>query len=142
MGFFAKLLLGNGTLKPKLREELESEGLVLIEEGLSGTVRYDHFKAPGKRFHGKVTGERIGLGISEHRLVVFCRSGRAKLINSPFSEPRFKSLDVSLEDGDTIAFHIDYSRIEAPGVEGEITIRAKTPSAANIVDQVRTRLAT
>jgi hypothetical protein len=32
MAFLAKLRLGNGTLKPKLRAALESEGLVLIEE--------------------------------------------------------------------------------------------------------------
>jgi len=34
------LLLGDGTLKPSLRAELEAEGLVSIEEGLGGSVRY------------------------------------------------------------------------------------------------------
>ena len=62
MGFLGKLLLGNGTLRAPLRQELEAEGLVRIEEDLHGSVRYEHFKAPGKRFHGKITPERIGLG--------------------------------------------------------------------------------
>ena len=56
-GLSTKLLLGNGTLKPKLRAALESEGVVLLEEGLPGTITYAHFKAPGRRYHGKVVGE-------------------------------------------------------------------------------------
>ena len=62
MGFLARLLLGNGSLRPALRAELEQEGLVLVAEGLSGSLRYAHFKAPGKRFHGKVTPVRVGSG--------------------------------------------------------------------------------
>ena len=88
MGLFTNLLLGNGTLKPKLRAALESEGVVLLEEGLPGTITYAHFKAPGRRHNGKVVGECIGLGVSEQRLALYCRSGRVKLIDQPFSEPR------------------------------------------------------
>src|SRR5688572_31667384 len=82
MGLLGTLLLGNGTLRETLRKELEAEGLVRIEEQLRGSVRYEHFKAPGKRFHGKITPQRIGLGISETRVVAYCRSGRAKLMDS------------------------------------------------------------
>ena len=85
MTLFANLLLGNGRLQPQLRAALESEGLVTLEEERSGSVRYRHFKAPGRRSHGKVSPQRIALAISEHRLVVYCRSGRAKLIDTPFS---------------------------------------------------------
>jgi hypothetical protein len=138
--FLAKLLLGNGTLKPKLRAALESEGLVLIEEGLAGSVRYKRFKAPGRRHHGKVTGERIGLGVSEERFVVYCRSGRAKLIDTPFSSPRLSMLDVSVQGDDTVAIRIDYDRADVPNVSGEITIIARTPNAARIVDELRARI--
>ena len=139
MSFLAKLLLGNGTLQPKVREALESEGLVLIEEGLGGSVRYKHFKAPGKRFNGKVTGERIGLGISEERLVVYCRSGKAKLLDTAFSNPLLHKVDVFLE-GDKVKIRIDYDRDDDPRVSGEITLSAKTPNAATIVDEVHARL--
>lgn len=140
MTFLAKLLLGNGTLKPKLRAALESEGLVLIEEGLRGSVRYKRFKAPGRRHHGKITGERIGLAVSEERFVVYCRSGRVKLIDTPYSNPRLEMIDVSLEGDDAVAFRIDYDRAEVPKVSGEITIVASTPNAATIVEEVSTRL--
>jgi hypothetical protein len=69
-GWLGRLLLGSGKLRPELRAELESEGLVLLEEGVPGSVRYTHFKAPGRSFHGKVTPERMAIGISRERFVV------------------------------------------------------------------------
>ena len=140
MRFLAKLLLGNGTLEPELRGALESEGLVLIEEGLRGSVRYKRFRAPGRRHHGKVTPERIGLAVSEERFVVYCRSGSVKLIDTLFSNPRPSMSDVSLRGDDTVAIRIDYDRDDVPNVSGEVTILARTPNAANVVDHVRARL--
>ena len=141
MTFLAKLLLGNGRLKPELRAALESEGLVLIEEGLKGSVRYKRFRAPGRRHHGKVTPERIGLAISEERFVVYCRSGIVKLIDTAFSNPRLSTLDVSLRGDDRVAIRVDYDRADVPNVSGEVSILARTPNAANIVDHLRARLA-
>jgi hypothetical protein len=140
MAFLTKLLLGNGTLKPELRAALEAEGLVLVEEGLRGSVRYKRFKAPGRRHHDKITGERIGLGISEERFVVYCRSGSAELIDSAFTNPRVGMLDVSLEGEDKVAIRIDYDHADVAKVSGEITIRATTPNATNIVEELRARL--
>ena len=138
--FLARLLLGDGTLEPELRAALESEGLVLIEEGLRGSVRYRRFRAPGRRHHGKVTSERMGLAVSEERFVVCCRSGRVKLIDTLFSNPRLGMFDISLRGDDAVAVRIDYDRGDVPDVSGEVTILARTPSAASIVDHVRARL--
>ena len=140
VGLFTKLLLGNGTLKPNLRAELESEGVVLIEEGLPGSIRYKNFKAPGKRFKGKITGECFGLGISEERLALYCRSGRVKLIDQPFTEPRLSAIEVSLEGEDRVALLIDYDRVDVPKVSGQMTIRARTPNAATVVEELSARL--
>jgi hypothetical protein len=140
MGFLARLLLGDGKLKPELRAALESEGLVLIEEGLPGSVRYKRFRAPGRRHHGKVTPERMGLAVSEERFVVYCRSGSVKLIDTLFSNPRLGMFEISLEGHDTVAIRIDYDRGDAPNVSGEVTILARTPNAASVVDHVRARL--
>ena len=140
MKFLARLLLGNGRFRPELRAALESEGLVVLEEGVSGSVRYRHFKAPGRRSHGKVSPERIALAVSEQRLVVYCRSGRAELIDTPFSDPRLRALDASLHDDDTVSLRIDYDRVDVPDVSGQIEIRAKTPAAPNVVEQLQARL--
>lgn len=140
MAFLGKLLLGKGTLPAEVREELEAEDLVLIEEGVPGSVRYRHFKAPGKRFHGKVTPERLGIAISEQRFVVYCRSGRAELIDSPFGDPRLGALAIELHEEDVVDLRVDYDRIGEPNVSGEITIRARTPRAPVIAEALRARL--
>jgi len=140
--FLGRLLLGTGRLEPELRAELEAEGLVLVEEGLGGSVRYRHFRAPGKRFHGKITLERMAIGISQKRVVVYCRSGRVKLIDSDFANRRWEWVDVTAEDdGHAVHFLVDYDRqTEDPKVAGQITIRAKTPRATEIVTQLHGRL--
>lgn len=140
MSFLAKLRIGDGQLTPELRAALEAEGLVLLEEGMRGSIRYKRFKAPGRRHHGKITVERIGLGISEQRLVVYCRSGHAELIDSPFDSPHFGMVDVEVENDDRLSFRIDYDRGAAPDVSGEIMIRARTPNAARIAQEIRARL--
>jgi hypothetical protein len=140
MTFLARLLLGNGTLKPKLRTALELESLVLIEEGLPGKIRFERFRSPGRRFYGKVTFERIGLAVTEERFVVYARSGRAKLVDTEFSDPRMRMLDVSSEDESMVEIRIDYDRGEVPDVSGVITIAARTANAATIVDELRARL--
>ena len=140
MAFLGKLLLGTGELKPEVRAALESEGLVAIEQGLPGAVRYRRCKAPGRRFHGKVTLERIGFAISEQRLVMYCRSGRAKLIDASFSNLRRGGIEVSLRDDDTVSIRIDYDELDIPDVSGKIAITATTPNAADIVRNLQARL--
>jgi hypothetical protein len=126
-----------------VRAELESEGIVLVEEGLSGSIRYSHFKAPGKRFNGKITAERIGIGISEKRVVAYCRSGRAELVDSPFDSPQLAAVAVSLEGDGKLNLRIDYDEMpdaEAANVSGQITIRLNTPQAATLVEALQARL--
>lgn len=130
MGFWDFLRSGGGTLTPEHHAQLEADGLLVLEEGLSGSVRYTHFKAPGKRFNGKVTPEMIGLGISEKRMLIFCRNGRGKLTNSEWTKPMLKACEAVLKDEETVDWRVDYDRIdEAPKVSGQITIRMSTPNA-------------
>ena len=111
---------------------------MLIEEGLSGSVRYKRFKAPGRYHNGKITPERIGIGVSEERFAVYCKSGRVKLLDTEFSNPRLSALDVSLSENDRVAIRVDYDKLDVP-VSGEITIVARTRNAARIVEALRAR---
>ncbi len=140
MRFLLRFLLGNGTLKPELRQQLEAEGLVLVEEGLLGSVRYDHFKAPGKRFNGKVTGAMMGIGLSAERVVVYCYSGRAELVDSPWSSPYWEMVDVLAEDG-RLKLNVDYDKGGEANTSGQVSIRMRTPEAARIAAEINGRLA-
>ena len=145
MRFLGRLLLGTGTLPSSVRTELEAEaeGGVYLEEGVPATIRYTHFKAPGKRFHGKVTPVRVGIGISEERLAVYSTSGRAELIDSSFSSPRMGAVEVSLDGAEKVDIHIDYSLMPNAAeamVSGEITIGLKSLRAPLIFETLVSRM--
>jgi hypothetical protein len=140
VSFVSRLLLGDGALSPPVRAALEAEGLVLIAENLPGSVRYNRFKAPGRRFHGKVTLERLAIAITEERCVVHCRSGRVELIDSPYTSPHWEMVELTTDGDDKLVIRVDYDRAEIPKVSGRITITAKTRRAVEIVDQLRARL--
>ena len=139
MGLLARLFLGSGTLKPELRATLEAEGLVLLEEGLRGRITYRHFRAPGKRFHGKVVPLRLAIAVTERRLVAYASSGRAKLLDTPWDHPNLHALDVALDRDDTVVFRVDYGRMDRRRVSGEVTIRASTSQASAIVEHAQAR---
>jgi hypothetical protein len=139
VGFLGRLLLGTGTLRPQLRAELEAEGLVLLEEGLRATLHYKHFKAPGRRHHGKVTPQRVAVAVSEERLVVYASSGRVKLADTPFASADWDKVAVDAADG-RVEIVVDYDRDDDPKVSGEIQIRIHTPNADAIAHEVRIRL--
>jgi hypothetical protein len=141
LGWLGKLFLGSGKLTPQLWEELATEGLVLLEEGLPGSVRYTHFKAPGRRMHGKVTPERMALGISRERFVVYCKSGRAKLADSEFTSPNLRGVGVSLDDDDKVVITIDYDKLDVDRVSGRVALHVRTPNARRIAEELRARIA-
>jgi len=140
LGFLTRFRIGDGSLTDELRSKLEAEGLVLVEEGLAGSVRYTHFKAPGRRHHGKVSREKIVVGISEERLAVYCRSGLVELVDASFDNPRLALLAISLHDEGELAVLIDSDRAGVGDGSGQIAIRAKTPNAASIAEQLNARI--
>ena len=137
---FARILLGNGRLSAEVRAQLEAEGVVLVEENLSGSIRYTRFKAPGRYHHGKVQPQRFALGISEHRFVVCCRSGKVELMDSAFDQPNLSALEVTLEGTDKLILGVDHDKLAKPGVSGQIAIHLKTPDAVAITEELRARL--
>jgi len=139
VGLVARLLLGNGTLTVPLRDELAAEGLVLLEEDLKGSVRYDHFKAPGRRFNGKVTLVRVALALSERRVVVYASSGRSKLVDSPYTSPHFGMVEIARHE-DRVEFRVDYDKGSDPRFGGRVTIRVHTPEAERIVRELTARI--
>ena len=103
-------------------------------------MRYTRFRAPGRYHNGKVTPERIGLGLSEERFVAYCRSGKVKLIDTAFSNPLLSAVDVSVSattgsrsGWTTTAPTCPRSRARSRSWPGRRT-------RANIVEELRARL--
>jgi hypothetical protein len=136
----ARLLLGSGRFKDGLRAELEAEGIEFLGEGVGGSIRYTKFKAPGRRSDGKVQPHRFAVAITRERFVVYCRSGAAELVDSPWDSPNFGWLDMEVtDDGGRLILTVDYDRANRADVAGQVAIHLKTPSADLIASQVEAR---
>lgn len=86
-------LFGLGKIPRRYRSLLQSEGIVLAEEGLACRVNYRNYRAPGKRFVHKHVAFPGSLVITEKRLAAFTPT--RPLINIPRNDPRLSKLEIS-----------------------------------------------
>ncbi|MDQ7784869.1 MAG: hypothetical protein RDU20_18445 [Desulfomonilaceae bacterium] len=83
-------LLGLGKIPKAYGEVLESEGVLLAEEGLGGSVVLRDFKAAGKRFKRHKSWFSGSVALTSKRVIAFAFS--KQIINVPFDDPRFAKL--------------------------------------------------
>jgi hypothetical protein len=134
-----KFLRAHGTLPEAARMQIATEGQLFLEEGLRGTESFRQFSAPGRRASRAIRRIDVGIGISEKRVLLFEQSGRRKIVDLTYDDPRRAALEVSLDE-DRVVIGIDLDRFGTPDVHGEMTIRFKSPNAALIVDTLQSRL--
>src|SRR5438552_9871928 len=130
-------LFGVGRIPRPWRTTIESEGLVLLDEGIAGSVTYRDFRAPGKRFSWRRQAVSASIAITKVRLVALQYSNPA--INVPFSDDRIRRLRVSVEGDETLLvvfdpslFHNDWS--------GTMEYRFHTSQARALRETLRERI--
>ena len=107
-------LFGVGRIPRQWRTMLESEGLVLVDEGIAGSVTYRDFRAPGKRFAWRKVAFSGSIALTKTRLLALQYANPA--INIPLDDERFEQLRISVEGEETLLvafdpslFHNDWS---------------------------------
>ncbi|HEX8249675.1 MAG TPA: hypothetical protein VF599_15970 [Pyrinomonadaceae bacterium] len=126
-------LFGFGKIPAPYRAALESEGILLSDEGIKGTVTFRNFRAPGRYSNWKRQWYTASIVLTKTRLVAFRHS--SQIIDVPVADERFRRLRFSLEDKNTLLvafdaslFHDDWS--------GTIEYRFKTPHAQAFLDKL------
>ena len=111
---FLYRLFGVGRMPAQWRVTLESEGLVLVDEGVAGSVTYRDFRAPGKRSAWRKVAFSGSIALTKTRLLALQYANPA--INIPLDDERFKQLRISVEGEETLLvafdpslFHDDWS---------------------------------
>jgi hypothetical protein len=127
-------LFGVGKVPGKLRATLESEGLIMFEEGLRGSITYRRYRAPGKWFWWRKNGFSGSLAITGKRVVGFAFS--QPVINAVFDDPRYEKLHFTVEDDNCLCasfeasdFHDDRS--------GSVALRFRTQQARLFEERLR-----
>ena len=116
--------------------ELTSEGILLMNEKVRGTITYRDFHAPGKRFLYKKSAFTSTMVVTKTRLVATSFGKMA--INVPYADERFHSMKFTVEDGKLCAF-FDASLFQ-PTWSGQLEFRFKTPDAQRFLDEIQKQL--
>lgn len=133
---FLQRLFGLGKIPKKAFAVLEQEGIVLLEEGVSGSVTFRNFRAPGKYFLRRRVWFTGVLVVTEKRFTAF--KYWSPLINVPFDHERFHDLHITLKDEKTLAVRFDAAAFHEKQ-SGEIECRFKTPKARQWLEQIEAR---
>ena len=119
-------LFGVGKIPAQWRATIESEGVVLMDEGIGGSVTYRDFRSPRRRASWKKSAFSGAIALTRTRLLGLQFSRPA--INVPLDDERLRQMQFSNEGADRILiafnanlFHDDWS--------GTIEYRFRTPQA-------------
>lgn len=134
-----RVFLGSGQLPDDLRTSLGVEGFLLLEEGLSGSVTYRNYRAPGQYSSWRKVAFTGAVAITTHRLVVTASRG-AKHIDVPLRDPRRTAVSVSNDRPDRVLFAIDPAAFD-PRRSGTVEVRVRTPRAPEVVALLNGRAA-
>ena len=107
-------LFGVGRIPAQLQAQLENEGVLLQDEGISGSTTYRNFHRPGAYSSWRRVWYSASLTITRTRVVGLAAS--RLIINVPFTDPRLQCLHIAAHNGDVLEvafdaglFHSDWS---------------------------------
>ena len=131
-------LFGLGRFYEPLATALRREGVVLLDEGIPGSVTYVNFRAPGRFSRWKRQWHTTSIAITSVRLVA--TQYAATPSDVPFTDKRFGGLNFAMERGDTLVISFDASLFHDDW-SGSIAYRFRTPQASAFLDVLRERTA-
>lgn len=123
-------LFGAGKIPGPLMSELKSEGIVLIDEGVKGSVTYRNFRAPGRASSWRRQGFSASIALTKQRLVALAFSQFA--INVPLGDERIRAMHYSVEANGALCVAFDASLFHADW-SGTIEYRFKTAEAQRLM---------
>lgn len=134
MNPFKRLLFGSGRLPKMVRDQLAGEDVLLLEEGLTGTLTFRNYKAPGRRSKLRKVGVAGAVCVSDRRLLVW--GARGKLVDVPRDDERFGAIEVSAEEPDKALFAWEASLFH-DNRSGRVEVRLHPVQAERVVELVR-----
>jgi hypothetical protein len=126
-------LLGLGKIPRKYAPTLRGEGVILIDEGIGGSITLKHFKAPGRRHSWKRSWFTGCLVLTEQTFAAFAFV--RPLIFVPLDDNRLSALRCSLEESATLLVSYDASLFNEEW-SGMVECRFGTAKARLFLEQL------
>jgi hypothetical protein len=125
-----RVLLGSGRLSADLRASLAAEGIVLLEEGLSGSVTYRNYRSPRFAASWRKMAFTGAIAITGQRFVVAASRG-GKPVDVPLTHELRRAVTVRTDRSDRVVFTVDPSAFD-PRKSGTVEVRLRTPRAPEV----------
>ena len=122
-----------GRLPPGRLAEFESEGIVLRDEGIRGSITFRNFRAPGKRYLLRRNWFHGSLVLTRRRFAAFT-SFRA-IVDLPLDDARLAQLECSVEGNGSLCIRFDPSLFH-PGWSGTMEFRFPTSLASDFAERL------
>ena len=116
-----------GKMPGKLKKVLETENLILFDEGIGGWLIMKNIRAPGKRFKHRIVGFTGFLAVTEKRIIAY--SYWKHILNVPVDHPNFRTLRCELANPCRIEITYESSHFNEKWT-GEIKLRFNTEKAS------------
>jgi hypothetical protein len=129
-------LFGLGRIPAQVKTQLESEWVVLQDEGIGGSVTYRNFHRPGE--YASWSREYYVAALIVTRTRVLALAFSKPIIDVSFADNRFQSLDFALEKADLLRVAFDASLFHADW-SGTIEYRFRTSQAQAFLDVLKSR---
>jgi hypothetical protein len=124
-----RFLLGSGRLPDQLRAQLAGEDVVVLEEGLTGSVTYRRYRAPRQWSNWRKDAVSGAIVITGRRLLVW--AGRFRHIDVPLNHPVRATIEITADRPDRVCFAYDAGTTN-PDRSGSVEVRLRTPQATRI----------
>ena len=128
------LMLGSGRLPDDLRAASTAEGLLFLEEGLSGSITYRNYRAPGQRSSLNKQATTDAIVVTSRRLIGWAAGG--KNIDVPLDHSLRAAINITLDRPDRICFAYDAGKFSTER-SGTIEVRLRTARAAQVAELLK-----
>ncbi|MBT4837600.1 MAG: hypothetical protein HON94_09680 [Methylococcales bacterium] len=135
---FLYRLFGIGKIPQKEFTNLKNEGILLQEEGISGTVILTNFRAPGKYFSKKLSWFSGSIVLTHQHILAFRFS--KIMIGLSWNEPLLKQLNCYIDDKSRFCITYDASVFDDK-CSGNIELRYSSDQSDKLLKIITEKLA-
>jgi hypothetical protein len=127
-----RLMLGSGRLPVQVRALLATEGVVLLDERLSGSITYRNYHAPGTSSTFRRVAVSGAIVVTNERLVVWAAKGKA--VDVPLRDPLRAAITVipTGNPTDGLTFRYDAAAF-SPDRRGTVEVHFRTAAAVAVL---------
>ena len=127
-------LFKSGRVPTDSMEQIQAEGVVLMEEGIGGSITFRNFRAPGRRHGFKKSWFSGSIVLTHQHLLAFAFS--RPVIGVAWNYRKISRLKCVARDRKTLSISYDAS-VFNDDWSGDVEVRYSTPTAQIIARNIR-----